>query len=648
MNHIGEKTKRNGESICSFTQILYLLFFLLLLSGSGVSAEILPGFAGVPADGSSPLTVSFIDQSISTAPIAGYLWDFGDGRSNSTEKNANHTYVGIGRYNVSLTVTDTYGKSNTTTVPRFIRVRPSEYPTVKFTATPQNGTVSQTILFLDQSELDPAVPDEMYNYLWNFGDGSSSAASNTRNARHTYSTPGVYTAQLQVQDQNGNTYNSPTPVVINITNGTAAVSALFAAVPTSGPAPLKVSFIDQSTSPVSITRYSWDFGDESALSTEKNPTHNYTGVGRYPVSLTITDANGMNATTTQPAYIYVQPSEYPVVKFAAIPRNGTTSQAILFLDQSELDPAVPDELYNYIWNFGDGSVPDTSNTRNLQHIYTMPGVYTATLQIQDQKGATFNSASSVVINITNGTSPVTAAFTGAPLTGSAPLTVFFKDESRSPDHHNTYQWDFGDMTPPSSEKDPVHIYGDPGSYNVTLKISSAWGSDSLTREKYIRVSSEVSHIITATASQNGMITPSGQVFVPDGGNQSFVITPGSGYRIQDVVVNGKSEGPQSTYTFSNVRSNQTIHAEFTPQGLVPVANFNVNTRSGSVPLTVHFIDTSTGSPDSWYWTFGDGSNSILQNPVHTYTSSGQYTVALTVRNDRGMDEKQKLEYIIVL
>ena len=69
-------------------------------------------------------------------------------------------------------------------------------------------------------------------------------------------------------------------------------------------------------------------------------------------------------------------------------------------------------------------------------------------------------------------------------------------------------------------------------------------------------------IITATAGDNGRITPTGDVAVPKGESKTFIITPDSGYHIKDVLVDGKSVGAVSTYTFENVVDNHTIHATF--------------------------------------------------------------------------------------
>jgi len=78
-----------------------------------------------------------------------------------------------------------------------------------------------------------------------------------------------------------------------------------------------------------------------------------------------------------------------------------------------------------------------------------------------------------------------------------------------------------------------------------------------------------------------------------------------------------------------------------PVGPAPVAGFAANVTSGNGPLAVRFTDTSTGNPTAWSWTFGDGATSAGQNPVHTYTAAGTYTVNLTVANAAGSDSATK-------
>jgi PKD repeat protein len=80
----------------------------------------------------------------------------------------------------------------------------------------------------------------------------------------------------------------------------------------------------------------------------------------------------------------------------------------------------------------------------------------------------------------------------------------------------------------------------------------------------------------------------------------------------------------------------------------PVAEFDADVNSGCDALTVHFTDQSTNNPTSWSWDFGDGSTSSEENPEYTYTTSGTYTVSLTVSNSDGTSDPEiKTEYIFV-
>lgn len=78
-----------------------------------------------------------------------------------------------------------------------------------------------------------------------------------------------------------------------------------------------------------------------------------------------------------------------------------------------------------------------------------------------------------------------------------------------------------------------------------------------------------------------------------------------------------------------------------------IAAFSASSISGYAPLKVQFIDTSTGSATAWKWDFGDGKSSAHENPKHTYSKPGKYTVSLTVENAAGTDTETRSEYIVV-
>ena len=79
----------------------------------------------------------------------------------------------------------------------------------------------------------------------------------------------------------------------------------------------------------------------------------------------------------------------------------------------------------------------------------------------------------------------------------------------------------------------------------------------------------------------------------------------------------------------------------------PVASFTENTTSGLNPLNVQFKDQSTGNVTSYYWTFGDGGSSTLQNPTYTYNTPGTYTVTETVTGPGGNNTVTQTNVITV-
>lgn len=80
--------------------------------------------------------------------------------------------------------------------------------------------------------------------------------------------------------------------------------------------------------------------------------------------------------------------------------------------------------------------------------------------------------------------------------------------------------------------------------------------------------------------------------------------------------------------------------------VAPVTNFTAN-KTTSCDGTIQFTDKSSSAPTSWAWDFGDGGTSTLQNPSHTYTTAGTFTVKLIATNAFGKDDEVKTSYITI-
>jgi PGF-pre-PGF domain-containing protein len=124
------------------------------------------------------------------------------------------------------------------------------------------------------------------------------------------------------------------------------------------------------------------------------------------------------------------------------------------------------------------------------------------------------------------------------------------------------------------------------------------------------------------------------------GGNCWATPTGTGFSetAQDVDKNGIADTP---YNIPELNINDylpLVSKSERLQRINPVANFSINVTNGYTPLDVKFTDLSQNAT-SWSWDFGDGNNSTEQNPIHTYSAAGNYTVHLTVSNTNGTDSK---------
>ncbi|ALO17295.1 Microbial collagenase precursor [Salinivirga cyanobacteriivorans] len=95
------------------------------------------------------------------------------------------------------------------------------------------------------------------------------------------------------------------------------------------------------------------------------------------------------------------------------------------------------------------------------------------------------------------------------------------------------------------------------------------------------------------------------------------------------------------------KSTDAIDISIVAGGDAPVAAFTASQTTIAVGDSVTFSDQSANSPTSWSWDFGDGNVSTDQNPTHSYSSTGTYTVNLAVSNSYGSDTLTRSDYITV-
>jgi len=257
-----------------------------------------------PLTGTAPVTVQFSAAS-STGSISQYQWDFGDG-SVAESSAVSHEYTSAGTYTAKLTVTTSSGSSSTATV-SVIATEPavaSTPPTAVISSSSAAGPAPLSVSF-DATGSSASGSATITGYSWSFGDGTSATGAS---ATHSFTSAGTYSTVLTVTDSNGLTSSASTPVVVTAAAENVAPKAVISATPTSGSAPLTVTFDGSASSDSdgSIASYTWQFGDGSSGS-GKTVSHTYTTEASFTATLQVTDNLGATATTS--TAITVQPEK---------------------------------------------------------------------------------------------------------------------------------------------------------------------------------------------------------------------------------------------------------------------------------------------------------------------------------------------------
>jgi YVTN family beta-propeller protein len=246
-----------------------------------------------------------------------------------------------------------------------------------------------------------------------------------------------------------------------------------------------------------------------------------------------------------------------------------------------------------------------------------------------------------------------ANFSSNVTNGYVSLSVQFTDLSKNATEWN---WDFGDGEH-SIEQNSTHTYYTAGNYTVTLTVTNGKVADSKTA--IITVLEQpvlpVANFSSNTERYYALFSVQFTDLSEHATEWNWDFGDGT---------NSTEQDPAHTYSF---KGNYTVNLtaintngtdsklalikvlkrpepmpepipEPIPEPVLPAANFSSNVTSGYTPLSVQFTDLSEDAT-GWNWDFGDGATSTGQNPVHTYSSAGNYTVFLTVSNANGTDSK---------
>ncbi len=544
--------------------------------------------------------------------ISNYSWNFGDGSPVSTAPMPGHTYSVVGGvYNTNVSIVSSNG-CTATAPPQIVKVG-SVPPTPSFTFHPSHACAGRPFYFTASGS------GTFDHYKWDFGDGNPDTSASPV---HIYTVPGIFQVDLKTVYNGCQSFHYALRDTVDSPSAVAHIS--YACIPRN-----VVSFSDYSLGDDS---HLWSFGD-GFTTTAANPVHTYPSVSIYSVTLTTSNTRSGCRDTGR----YVINLNHLNTSFTTF--HPTICKGILdtFAD-TVFNKTFIDSTYvtKYKW-YADGIVTDSLVTfytaDTIYHAFSTAGTHSVALVLTDNHGCLDTLSTTVVVP-----NPIDS-FNFSPPSGCAPLAVTFTDRSTDiPGATITnYFWKWGDGTT-SSTSSPVisHNYNLNGSYAIKEIVTDNSGcKDSLvshTRVVVRKPTAAFNTTVTTICRHRGIRfnnTTAGtftSLWLFGDGDTSSATNPthffhsAGDFTVKLVVTD--VGGCRDTLTKTNY-----IHVK-----PLPVPAFTMDDSfSVCSPFTVNFTNRSTGAT-RYFWTFGDGTSSIVDSPSAVYITPGYYTVKLQAIN----------------
>ncbi len=383
--------------------------------------------------------------------------------------------------------------------------------------------------------------------------------------------------------------------------------------------------IDFENQSANATSFLWDFGDGTTTSAE-NPSHLFSGVGEYIVTL-ISEPGEVCADTATTVYtIYPRPD--PEILEPILNCPGNTYDLEVGGDLGVID--------SYSWTIDSPDGPDFDSAALLEDIsFNEAGLTYIEVIVTNSDGCEeeavypFDVPQAPVASIT----PITDPCQG--------LTIAFNSQSL---FTNGLEWDFGELGAFDTDTvdNPIWTYGQSGEYTVTLTASSSVACENTTS-----IDIEVNPALEVDFMAPDPQCLEGNEFYFEGtGNYTANATFNWSFGDEATLANSSSESPgpisfgeQGNYEIIfTVTEGPCEATDWETIYVVEAVDVDFVTLSeGCAPYDAYFVDQTTGGSNLDYqWEFGDGSTSYFPGSViHTYPNPGTYGVTLTVASTFG-------------
>ena len=478
-------------------------------------------------------------------------------------------------------------------------------------------------------------PDNLSDFFWDFMDGASSVLEDPE---HTFIDPGVYEVILR-EGQGGAVVGS-----INITVYPDPVINIDANVVTGCPL-LSVDFTSniEIDDDLTIEQINWVFGDGSS-SMEMNPTHVYSAVGTYSISVQIT-TNEMECDKTEIFEDFITVVDgIGNVGFNLDFDNACQAPSTININNTSTQASN----LSFMWDFGNGSTSTVFSPPPI--VYNEEGIYDITLTVTSTEGCTRTFTRSLTVG-----QPVFDVM----LPDSACLNIPISIDNETA--ASNFQWNFGSGAIPatSTEAAPEVRFVTPGLR--TIELQSFDDANCIIDTSFQLFIEEVSAnfefdpMLGCLDNQTVEVAADIQNYVEYIWNDSLTASPSFDLILEcgpldSLHVNEPESVPISLTVVSELGCRDMQTSIFTRRK--PYAHFLPSTSRGCAPLEVEFTDISQSSSglDNYFWTFGDGNTETRTDSLeftHVFQDPGEYYVQLIASTIEGCADTSAGRWIFV-
>lgn len=465
------------------------------------------------------------------------------------------------------------------------------------------------------------------------------AFSNLPNPALFLNAAGSYDICLQVMDAAGNRDTLCQSNYLTAFNGPTVFYSLL---PTSGCSPLTVDFTNTTQlGDAPIQQWRWDFGDGTLDTLQAAPTHLYTTVGNFDVTLVAIDTNGCSASLLQSNVVTVHPNVT-----AAIALSSYQAQCGLPATLGMTGVGNSAGL-SYSWDLGDNNL---AVGQNISHNYTSAGCFSPTLTVSN----TWCSATATIPSCISISDAPTAAFTiSDSIHCAVPFSVQFTNTSSNA---TNYTWDFGDSTY-AGIPSPGHTYNSISAtdtvtylHGLIPVILTANNGGCVDRDtQYIRGSILQAGIIRG----NLPCTPDTAYYAAAVFNRSSYVSPVSYQWTLDNVASITGSTASAFYADSGAYNISVIvtddlgcqdtSAIVALVGFVPtIDSITTDTNYVCRITDIDFRAYGDSFVDYWFWAFDDNSTAVGQNVNHNFQDTG-FIMGTVTASFRGCFDTMSLD-----